>query len=220
MFPNKRKTSYKSQKRSLIAYSNPSSLIAEEFRTIRTNIRFLTEKEKKAVLLITSPSKGEGKSTTAANIAVSMAQQKEKVLIIDANLREPELHSIFKISNKVGLTDVLTGKSTFEDAIYPTEIGRLAVLTSGVTPSSPTEILGLDMLGDLLQEAQQTYDIILIDSPGILEFADTKVLANKSDGVIIVLSERSTTKFSAIKAKKALEFTEAKILGVVFNGIR
>jgi capsular exopolysaccharide synthesis family protein len=220
VFLNKRKSTYISQKRSLIAYSNPNSLIAEQFRTIRTNIRFLTEKEKKAVLLITSPSKGEGKSTTAANIAVSMAQQKEKVLIIDANLREPELHSIFKISNKVGLTDVLTGKSTFEDAIYPTEIGRLAVLTSGVIPFNPTEILGLDKLGDLLREAKQIYDIILIDSPGILEVADTKVLANSCDGVIIVLSEGSTSKFKAIEAKKALDFTESKILGVVFNVIR
>lgn len=220
MFLNKRKSSYISQKRSLIAYSNPNSLIAEQFRTIRTNIRFLTEKENKAVLLITSPSKGEGKSTTAANIAVSMAQQKEKVLIIDANLREPELHSIFKISNTVGLTDVLTGKSTFEDAIYPTEIGRLAVLTSGVIPFNPAEILGLDKLGDLLREVKQIYDIILIDSPGILEVADTKVLANRCDGVIIVLSEGSTSKFKAIEAKKALDFTESKILGVVFNEIR
>lgn len=220
MFLNKRKTSNANQKRSLIGYSNPNSLIAEQFRTIRTNIHFLTEKGKKKILLITSPSKGEGKSTSAANIAVSMAQQKEKVLIIDANLREPELHSIFKISNKVGLTDVLTGKLTFENAIFPTEIGRLAVLTSGVIPFNPTELLGSDKLGVLFQEAQKLYDIILIDSPGILEVADTKILANKCDGVIFVLSERSTSKFNAIEAKKALEFAQAKIIGVVFNEIR
>lgn len=220
MFPNRRKTSFANHKRNLIAYSNPDSLIAEQFRTIRTNIHFLQERGKKCVLLITSPGNGEGKSTTAANIAVSMAQQKEKVLIIDANLREPALHSIFKISNSVGLSDVLTGKTNFEEAVHRINIGRLEVLTSGNVPHNPTELLGSDKMCDLFQLALRDYDFILVDSSGVLEVADTKVLANKCDGVILVVSERSTVNMNAIETKKALEFAQAKLIGVILNEIK
>jgi capsular exopolysaccharide synthesis family protein len=220
VFQNKSRNSYANQKRNLIAYSNPDSLIAEQFRTIQTNIHFLAEKGKKSVLLITSPGNGEGKSTTAANIAVSMAQQKERVLIIDANLREPALHSIFKISNKVGLTDVLNGKSTLEEAVFRTDIGRLEVLTSGHIPFNPTELLGSDMLGDLFQKALENYNFILVDSTGVLEVADTKVLANKCDGVILVVGQRSTANRKAIETKKALEFAQAKLIGVIVNEIK
>lgn len=220
MFPNRRKTLYSNNRRNLIAYSNPDSLIAEQFRTIRTNIHFLAEKGKRSVLLITSPSNGEGKSTTAANIAVSMAQQKEKVLLIDANLREPSLHSIFKITNSVGLTDVLTGKTTFEEAVNRTEIGRLEVLTSGAVPHNPTELLGSNKMCDLFQLVMKDYEFILVDSSGVLEVADTKILANKCDGVILVISEHSTVHMDMIETKKALEFAQAKLIGVILNEIK
>jgi capsular exopolysaccharide synthesis family protein len=220
MFLSKRKTSFANHKKNLIAYSNPDSIIAEQFRTIRTNIHFLTERGKKRVLLISSPGTGEGKSTTAANIAVSMAQQKEKVLIIDANLREPALHSIFKVSNSLGLTDVLTGKTIFEEAVQRTNIGRLEVLTSGSLPQNPTEILGSDKMNDLFRLALQEYNFILVDSSGVLEVSDTKVLANKCDGVILVVSEHLTKSNNAIETKKALEFAQAKLIGVIMNEIK
>jgi capsular exopolysaccharide synthesis family protein len=220
VFTNRRKATIEKQKRTIIAYSNPDSLIAEQFRSIRTNIHFLTEKGKKKVLLITSPGKGEGKSTTAANIAVSMAQQKEKVLIIDANLREPSLHSIFKLSNSVGLTDVLTGKSTLEEAVNRTEIGRLEVLTSGAVPYNPAELLGSDLLADLLQKVLERYDFILVDSTSVNEVADTKVLANKCDGVILVVSKGFSKSAKVVETKRALEFAQAKLMGVILNEIK
>ncbi|MEH7884015.1 CpsD/CapB family tyrosine-protein kinase [Bacillus sp. JJ1609] len=216
MFQSKRRAARNSQKRNLIVYSNPDSIISEQFRTLRTNVHFLTG-GKKSTLLLTSPSSGEGKSTAAANLAVSMAQQKEKVLLIDANLRDPDVHFIFKISNNTGLADVLAGRVDLEDTVYHTEIGNLDILTSGQLDSNPAELLGSESMQTLFQKALQEYDLIIIDSPPVLEVTDTKLLANKSDGVILVISEGRTGLEKATEAKKALEFARAKIFGVILN---
>lgn len=216
MFRSKRRATSTSQKRNLTVYSNPDSIIAEQFRTLRTNLHFMTG-GKKSTLLITSSSSFEGKSTAAANLAVSMAQQKEKVLLIDANLRDPNIHFVFKISNDKGLADVLTGMLELKDAVYQTEIGRLTILTSGQLDSNPAELLGSESMEKLFQQALQEYDVILIDSPPVLDVTDTKLLANKSDGVILVISEGKTGIEKATEAKKALEFAKAKIYGVILN---
>lgn len=216
MFQSKRKVAAARQKRNLIVYSNPDSIIAEQFRTLRTNVHFLNG-GKKSILLLTSPSSSEGKSTAAGNLAVSMAQQKEKVLLIDANLRDPHIHFIFKIPNEKGLADVLSGYENLQDAVYQTEIGKLAILTSGHLNANPAELLGSDSMEKLFQQALEDYDVILIDSPSVLEVTDTKLLANKSDGVILVIGEGKTAIEKATEAKKALEFAKAKIYGVILN---
>lgn len=218
MFLNKRKTT--SSKRNLISYSNPDSLIAENFRGVRTNIRFLTGKGQKTILLITSPENGEGKSTLVANLAVSMAQQKEKVLLIDANLREPTLHYIFKCPNSLGFTEVLVGKTSFEDVVYHTEIGRLDILPCGEIPSNPTELLGSEALQEFLKERLDEYDVVLIDSPGVLEVADAKILAGKCDGVILIVGEGKTEISKIIETKKDLEFAQAKLMGLIVNELK
>ena len=141
MVLNKRKLLINTKKRNLITYTNPDSIISEQYRTIRTNIHFLNRDKKSNILLVTSPGNWEGKSTTASNIAVSMAQQKEKILLIDGNLRNPSIHSIFKTSNATGLTDVLMGKATFEEAVYSSNIESLDILTSGAIPFNPVELL-------------------------------------------------------------------------------
>jgi capsular exopolysaccharide synthesis family protein len=195
-------------------------MIAEHFRGVRTNIRFLTGKGKTTTLLVTSPENGEGKSTLIANLAVSMAQQKEKVLLIDANLREPTLHFIFKCQNSVGLTEVLTGNTAFEDAVYQTEIGRLDILPCGAIPNNPTELLGSETLNDLLKEGLEEYDVVLIDSPGVLEVSDAKILAGKCDGVVLIVGEGKTVVSRIIEAKKDLEFAQATLMGIIVNEIK
>jgi capsular exopolysaccharide synthesis family protein len=213
---SKRKLKNSTQKRNLITFSNPESLISEQFRTLRTNVHFSTE-GKKSIILITSPSSCEGKSTTTANLAVSMAQQKEKVLLVDANLREPAIHFIFKKENSVGLTDVLKEEVSLKEAIIPTDIGSLDILTSGQMDVHPAELLGSKLLQATLQNALSAYDVILIDSPPILDVTDTKLLANKSDGVILVISQGRTEIEKAAEAKKALEFAKANLFGVILN---
>lgn len=214
---NNRKKLAATKKRSLITYTYPDSIISEQFRMIQTNIKFSMAGEKSGTFLITSPSDGEGKSTTAANLAISMAQQKEKVLLIDANLRKPSLHSFFKTANTDGLTDVLNGKISLYDAVIHTEIGRLDLLSSGPIPYNPVELLGSMMMQELLKTALKSYNAILIDSNAILEVTDTKLLANQCDGVVLVIQNGKTKLEKAAEAKKVLEFARAKLVGVVLN---
>lgn len=205
------------KKRNLVSYSHPGSIISEQYRMILTNIKFLQADQKTRVLLITSPGSGEGKSVTAANLAVSMVQQKEKILLIDANFRNPVLHSIFKITNSTGLSDVLNGKERIEEAVYHTEIGRLDLLTSGSLSVNPGELLGSKMMQELLNSALQSYDFVLIDSSSVLNVADTKRLAKACDGVILVIQKGKTPYEKAAEAKKELELATAKLIGVILN---
>jgi capsular exopolysaccharide synthesis family protein len=213
---NRRFSKLALKRKILITYSNPESIISEQYRMIQANIKFSTEDKKSKTFLITSPNRGEGKSSTAANLAVSIAQQKEKVLLIDANLRSPEIHSIFKMPNSPGLTDVLTGMVRFEDAINHTVIGRLDVLTSGKVPVNPVELLASRMMQELLASLPN-YDVVLIDSYSVLELTDTKLLANQCDGVVMVIQKGKTQLDQASEAKKVLEFAKAKLIGVIIN---
>lgn len=216
---NKRRQKSNLKKRHLITYSNADSIISDQFRTIRTNIKFLKGEKQYRVFLITSPGRGEGKSTTTANLAVSMAQQKEKVLLIDANLREPTIHTIFKVSNEVGLTNVLTGKAMLNDVIDQTGIGKLAVMTSGqmLNNRNPAELMGSDVMTNILNDVSQTYDIVLIDSPTVLRSTETRVLANQCDGVVLVLNRGKTVLEKAEEARKVLELSQATLVGAIIN---
>lgn len=204
-------------KRNLITYSNSDSLISDQFRSIRTNIKFLTSKDTNRIFLITSPRKGDGKSITAANLAVSIAQIKEKILLIDANLRDPVIHKIFKTHNKIGLTDLIMGKVQLEQVTYHTGIGELDILTSGSTLINPAELLGNDTMEDLLKQILSMYKIVLIDSPTVLEYTETRVLANQCDGVVLVVQRGKTELEEVSEAKRILELAHAKLVGAIIN---
>ncbi|MBN6889010.1 protein-tyrosine kinase [Cytobacillus horneckiae] len=209
------KTSAK--RRNLVTFSHPDSVISEQYRTIRTNIQFIIGEQKNSILLVTSPSRYEGKSTTVANIAVSMAQQKEKVLLIDANLRNPSIHEILKLPYSLGLTDVLKGFTSFEDAVVSSHIPGLKVLPSGEIPSNPSELLSSSIMKRLLEKVSPLYDIILIDSPALLDVTDTKILANVSDGVVLVVRKGKTKAEHTYNAKKVLQYAKSEIIGVILN---
>ncbi len=202
---------------SLITYLNSDSKISEEFRTIRTNIKFLAGKKEKKVILITSPGRAEGKSMITANLAVSIAQQREKVLLIDANLRNPVIHNMFAIRNRIGLSDLLTNKATFYEAVYQTDIGRLDILTSGTTKLNPTELLEGTRMTDLLKKADGYYSMILIDSPSIIKSTETRVLANQCDGVILVVNRKRTKLAKIAESRKLLELVDATLIGSIIN---
>jgi len=216
---SKRKKQLDSYNRTnLITYTHPESIISEQFRTIQTNLSLLTANSGKHVFLITSSNLSEGKSTMAVNLAISMALQKRKVLLIDANLRNPSSHIIFRLQNENGLTDVLLGKLPFEDSVSKTDIGRLEVLTAGTLPLNPVELLSSYMMKDLVEKVHQIYDIVIIDSPSVLEVTDSKILAGMCNGVILVINRGQTDLAEALEAKKELEFAKANILGVILNG--
>ncbi|MRH42684.1 polysaccharide biosynthesis tyrosine autokinase [Aquibacillus halophilus] len=192
-------------------------MISDQFQTIKTNIKFLTEKRKNKVFLITSPGLGEGKSTISANLAVSMSQQKEKILLIDANLREPIIHTIFKLSNDMGLTDVLQSKNLLYNAINKSGIGNLDVMTSGSHSPNPAELISHEWMRELLNTLADSYDMILIDAPSILKWTETRILANLSDSVVLTIVRGKTGIEKAEEARKVLDLAHANLVGAIIT---
>lgn len=207
----------KIKEKGLITHTSPNCNIAEQYRTIRTNLQFSSAIHKNQTIVITSPSFGEGKSTVTANLAVSIAQQEEKVLIIDASLRSPAIHSIFNLKNDIGLTTVLIGESTLDKAVKKTGVENLHVLTSGPIPFNPAELLGSEAMGLLIKKVIEQYDIVLFDSPPVLKVSDTSILANQCDGVLLVVSCYHTANESALEAKRVLSFTKGRLVGAILN---
>lgn len=207
----------KEKERGLISYISPDSQISEQYRTIRTNIHFSSLDKKYRSLVITSPGHKEGKSTTATNLAISLAQQGEKVLVVDADLRNPALHTIFNVDNTTGLTNVLTKEKTFSETIKQTEIEKLDILTSGTITSNPVELLSSPALDQMMGIAQKDYTVILIDSSPLLELTDARVLANKCDGTILVVGKGKTKLEEIVEAKRILDFARANCVGVILN---
>jgi capsular exopolysaccharide synthesis family protein len=206
-----------SVKNMLVSYKYPESLISEQYRAIRTNLHFSSRGKKIHTLLITSPAFKDGKSVTLVNLAVSIANQKEKVLLIDANLKNPSLHNTFKLSNEEGLSNVLIGNIPLKEAIAKTDISTLDVLPSGPIPFNSSELIRSYEMNYLLDQAKDNYDMILIDAPPVLPVTDAKVLANLCDGVLLVMKCGKTNTTKAIEAKKVLELAGANILGVILN---
>ncbi len=213
----KRKIQNDVNARNLVTYTYPESIISEQFRTIQTNISLSLSQGDKKTFLITSPNSGEGKSSTASNLAVTIAVQKRKVLLIDANLRNPSIHKIFRLQNNIGLANVLSGGSLLEEVVNQTVVGNLFALTSGLAGYNPGELFVSNIFKELIEEANKNYDVVILDSPSILEVTDVKLLAKQCNGVILVINRGNTNFEAALEAKKELEFAKAKILGVIIN---
>ncbi|MFP7733887.1 CpsD/CapB family tyrosine-protein kinase [Priestia aryabhattai] len=204
-------------KRRLLAHNSPKDPVAEQYRTIRTNIQFSDADQDIKSIVLTSTGPGEGKSTTASNLATVYAQQGLRVLLIDADLRKPTAHYTFRLENHVGLTNVLTKQSTLGQAIQGTEVPDLFLLTSGPIPPNPAELLASNNMTELLKEMKEEFDMIIFDTPPVLAVADAQILANQVDGSILVVSSGKTDKEAAVKAKELLLKANAKVLGAVLN---
>lgn len=205
------------EKHTLITETNPKSFIAEQYRTIRTNILFSSVNESYRTLLVTSTEQAEGKSTTVANLAVVLADQGKKVLLVDADMRKPALHHTFSLPNQIGLTNVLVKQVSYQGAVSKTKIDNLFVLTSGPIPPNPAELLGSSVMNEFLGKALDEFDYILFDTPPILSVTDAQVLANQCDGSIFVVNSGKANIDKTRKAKEILQSAKAKLLGVVLN---
>ena len=203
--------------RKLVARTNPQSITAEQYRTIRTNINFSTPGLDSKVILFTSASKEEGKSTTAANMAIVFAETGKKVLLIDADMRRPTLYRTFQLGNNTGLSNLLLRKGQLKNSVKASGVPNLDLLMSGQIPPNPAELLESDALDELLEEMRGQYDYILFDSPPILSVTDSKILANKCDGTVLVVNTGKSEKVSVEKARDSLATAKAFILGVVLN---
>jgi len=201
----------------LVTVSFPFSSIAESYRQMRTNLQFARGGSPARSLLLTSPTPGDGKSTTVSNLAVAFAQTGKRVLLIDADLRRPMLHSIFRVEQGVGLAEVLTGKSTFDQAVRKTKVENLDFLTSGDIPPNPAEILGSDEMREFVDTAVKNYEMVLFDASPVLAVTDPAVISTMTDGAIMVVLAGTTRMADVEQGVELLEGVGGKVVGVVLN---
>lgn len=198
---------------------SPRSPAAEAVRTLRTAMHFGMSGHETKIIVVTSPSPGDGKSTVTSNLALAMSQADHRVLLIDADLRKPTQHQIFEISPERGLGSVLTERHPVEEAIVPTAYESLEFLPCGPCPNNPVELLNNGFFAELLEYLKQRYDKIIIDSPPVMPVADARVIAALGDATLLVLrAERSTRRLS-LGARNELWKVRAARLGVVVNRV-
>ncbi len=197
----------------------PRSPVSEAFRLLRTNLEFAGVDRPLRRILVTSAGPGEGKTTISVNLAAIMAQGGKRVTLLDADLRRPMVHRFLGLPNKVGLSDLFRGMLTLRQVAQPMEGEEaMTVLTSGSLPPNPTEVLASDRMEQILQEAEQGSDVVILDSPPSL-VADVQVLASKVDGVVLVIHPGHTAADSALATLEMLNRAGARTLGVILNRI-
>lgn len=201
----------------IILKENPKSPVSEAYRTLRTNIQFASFDGDIKTIVVTSSGPGEGKSTTAANIAYSLHETGKKVIIVDCDLRKPTIHKRFKLSNQKGLTDLLKNDTDFSFIQKIEE--NLYLLTSGTLPPNPAEVLSSNKMRTFLQNIKEQFDYIIIDTPPVISVTDAQILSTMADGVILVISSGETDRQAVSRAKELLLNVNSKILGVVLNKI-
>lgn len=203
----------------LVAHLDPRSPVAEAYRSLRTNLAFARAHNSARVLVCTSPGPADGKSTTVANLAITFAQQGQRTLLIDGDLRRAVLDRIFNVPRAPGLTDVLTGQGKLREIVHPTSITNLFVLGSGPFPPNPSELLGSSAMRDLIREAAEAFDVVLIDSPPLLAVTDAAVISTMADGAIVVIRMGATTRAALKRTAGQLEAVEGRLLGAVLNDV-
>lgn len=207
------------QRQPRISFSADRSPTAEAFRALRTNLQFLHVDDPPRVLLMTCSVAGDGKSTTAVNLALALAQSGKTVALVDGDMRHPDLHNLFRMDNSVGLSDVVSGQEVLEDALQPTEYPGLFVVTSGSPPPNPAEILGSSAAVEVLADLRARFDYVIVDSSPLLDSTDAAILAADSDGVLMVCRADGTRRDQLDLAVRRLRNVGATILGVVLTTI-
>jgi succinoglycan biosynthesis transport protein ExoP len=211
--------------RGRISIVEPLSSVTEAYRGIRTNL-FFSGPQQAHVLVVSSGAAGDGKTTTAANLAIVIGQSGKRALLIDADCRRPRVHEIFGLPNETGLSSVLAGQATLEAAAQqPLDdegqpVEKLHVLSAGPSEPNPAELLGSAAMRKLLQDARELYDRVIIDTPPVLFVADASILAAMSDGVVLVVKSSKNTRALARRTRAQLEGVNARILGGVLNNVR
>jgi capsular exopolysaccharide synthesis family protein len=213
----------------LVLLLDPASVVSESYRHLRTSVMFSCPAAPPRSILVTSSQAGEGKTVTVINLAVSLALSGARVVVIDADLRKPSCHSALNINRRPGLSEVLTGQCSAEDALTRSPLfpgtgephnGKgLYILPGGTLPPNPAELLGSQVMSDLLHTLQADFEFILIDSPPILPVTDSVVMATKADAVLLVVKGGEWGRDVVQRALAQLDAVRAHTLGVILNSV-
>jgi polysaccharide biosynthesis transport protein len=203
----------------LVTHANPRSPVAESYRSLRTNLAFARARQNIKSIVLTSPGPADGKSTTVANLAITFAQQGQRTLLIDGDLRRAVLDKTFSVPRSPGLTEVIVGQAELEHAVNATAVPNLFVLGSGQFPPNPSELLGSNAMANVIREANEQFDVVLFDSPPLLAVTDAAVLSTMVDGTILVVRMGSTARQAVRRALGQLHAVHARVLGTVMNDV-
>jgi capsular exopolysaccharide synthesis family protein len=203
----------------LLSHHKPRSALAESYKTMRTNLEFVRRSRQAHVLVVASSLRGDGKTTTASNLAITMANTGRRVLLIDGDLRKPSLHRLFDVVPEGGLSDALLSLESMDRLIQPTFVNNLDLLTTGQDVSNPAELLASEQLGEILKELRSTYDMILIDSSPLLLVTDPSIIAAVADGIILVVKISSTRRHDLDVTHEMMKTLGVPVFGMVINGV-
>ncbi len=213
------KGNHKKVQNSTMSLSDKSKFaIVESYKAARTNIMFSLSAVKQKMFAVTSYSKGEGKSTVSANLAISFSKMEKRVLLIDCDLRRPNMHNIFKVDNASGLSNVVGNMVDFEDAVNREVLPNLDILSSGTIPPNPSELMCSSTFIDLIQQVSDEYNYIIFDTPPIGVVADALLLKNFIAGFVVVVRERSTTHGDLQKLLDSIKLADSKAIGLLEVG--
>jgi capsular exopolysaccharide synthesis family protein len=201
------------------ALYEPKGAIAEAYRTVRTNLQFANLDQSKKTYLVTSAGPGEGKSTTVANLAVTMAMAGARTLILDTDLRRPTIHKLFGLSNTQGVTSILAKQAALETTVQKGRLPNLEMITSGPLPPNPAEILMSRQMADLIEAVKARYDLIVFDSPPVISVSDTLVLGSLVDAVVLVIRSGGYPYEVIRQAKAQLDGVKANVVGTLLNSV-
>lgn len=201
----------------LVVLDDPRSFTAEAYRVLRTNLHYANPDAPPRRVLVTSAGAGEGKTTTVANLGVTLAQAERSVLLVDADLRRPALHAVFRQPSAPGLSSYLAGDALLEAVLLKTSIPNLSLVASGPIPPNPAELLASRRMREFLDVAGERFDMVLLDSPPVLAVSDGCALASLVDGVLLVVGSGEAPQAALRRAKEQVEAVRGRILGAVIN---
>ena len=200
------------------ANTHPRSVRAEAYRQVRTNLAFISEQGPPKSIVITSSASSEGKTSLAMNLALTSARTGQRVVLVDADLRRPMVHTFLDMPEHEGLVNVLAGTIELSDALQSSEIGPMDVLVSGPVPTNPSELLGSETMLKTIRELENSYDIVIIDTPPVLPVTDALLISVHVDAVVVVARLGQTTRDRIRRTTAALAQVNARVAGVVPNG--
>jgi capsular exopolysaccharide synthesis family protein len=203
----------------LIVHNRPKSPISEAYRSLRTNVQFANLDNNMKTILVTSATPGEGKTSTLINLAVAMAQNDEKVMVIDCDMRKPRIHKTLEISNNLGLAEFLMSGDEISKFIHTIDALNIDVMTSGKIPSNPSELLHSNVMKETVEALRGKYDYVFFDSPPVVPVTDAVVMSSYIEGAILVVEAGGVDIDLVKKAKELLVSSGIEILGVVLNKI-